>query len=90
MPMSDEERRQLLEIESHLRQEPGLVKLSRQLGAANVYTPLRRLATATIAGGALGLTLLVAGATKQADAVVSKAQEKARLPDILSKLYNPG
>jgi len=33
MPMSDEERRQLLEIESHLRREPALVKLSRQLGA---------------------------------------------------------
>jgi len=38
------------------------VKLSRQLGAANVYTALRRLATATIAGGALGLILLVVGA----------------------------
>jgi hypothetical protein len=62
MPMSDEERRQLLEIESHLRQEPGLVKLSRQLGAANVYTALRRLAVLTIAGGALGLILLVVGA----------------------------
>jgi CheY-like chemotaxis protein len=34
--------------------------------------------------------LLVAGATKQADAVVSKAQEKAHLPDILSRLCNPG
>lgn len=62
MPMSDEEQRQLLEIERHLRQEPGLVKLSRQLGSANVYTPLRRLAMATAAGGALGLTLLVVGA----------------------------
>ena len=62
MAMSDEERRQLLEIESHLRQEPGLVKLSRQLGAANVYTSLRRLAAGTAAGGALGVMLLVAGA----------------------------
>jgi len=33
--------------------------------------------------------LLVPGATKQADAVVSKAQEKAQLPDILSRLCNP-
>jgi Protein of unknown function (DUF3040) len=62
MPMSDAEQRQLLEIERHLRQEPGLVRLSRQLGAANVYTALRRLATATAAGGALGLILLVIGA----------------------------
>ena len=62
MPMSDEERRQLLEIESHLRQGPGLVKLSRQLGSANVYTALRRLAAAAITGGVLGLILLVVGA----------------------------
>lgn len=61
MPMSDGERQQLLEIESHLRQEPGLVKLSRQLGAANVYTALRRLVVLTAAGGALGLILLVVG-----------------------------
>ena len=61
MPMSDDERRQLLEIESHLRQEPGLVKLSRQLSAANVYTALRRLAVLTAAGGAVGLILLVVG-----------------------------
>jgi Protein of unknown function (DUF3040) len=62
MPMSDEERRQLLEIETHLRQEPGLVKLSRQLSAANVYTPLRRLTVLTAGGGAIGLILLVLGA----------------------------
>ena len=62
MPMSDEERRQLLEIESHLRQEPGLLKLARQLGAANVYTPLRRLTVLTAAGGSVGLVLLVVGA----------------------------
>ena|SRR5215469_18894872 len=62
MPMSDEERRQLLEIETHLRQEPKLVKLSRQLGAANVYTAMRRLAVLTAAGGGLGLALLVVGA----------------------------
>lgn len=61
MPMSDDERQQLLEIETRLRQEPGLVKLSRQLGAANVYTALRRLAVLTTAGGAVGLALLVAG-----------------------------
>jgi CheY-like chemotaxis protein len=34
--------------------------------------------------------LLVAGATKQADAVVSKAEEKAHLPVLLSNLCNPG
>lgn len=61
MPMSDEERQQLLEIESHLREEPGLAKLSRQLSAANVYTALRRLWVLTAAGGALGLILLVVG-----------------------------
>ena len=61
MPMSEGERQQLLEIESRLRQEPGLVRLSRQLSAANVYTALRRLAAATAAGGALGLILLVVG-----------------------------
>jgi Protein of unknown function (DUF3040) len=61
MPMSEGERQQLLEIESHLRQEPGLVRLSRQLGAASVYTALRRLAVLTAAGGALGLILLVIG-----------------------------
>ncbi len=62
MPLSDEERRQLLEIEGHLQQDPGLVKLSRQLSAANVYTALRRLSVLCAAGGTLGLILLVAGA----------------------------
>jgi len=63
MPMSEEERRQLLEIESHLRQEqPRLGKLARQLSAANVHTALGRLWALTAAGGALGLILLVVGA----------------------------
>jgi len=63
MPMSDEERRQLLLIESHLRQEqPQLTKLARQLSAANVYTAMRRLWALTAAGGAVGLILLVTGA----------------------------
>jgi Protein of unknown function (DUF3040) len=62
MPMSDEERRQLLEIERHLREEPRLGKLARQLSAANVYTALRRLTVLTAAGGAIGLALLVVGA----------------------------
>lgn len=34
--------------------------------------------------------LLVPGATQQAAAEVSKAEEKARLPDVLSRLCNPG
>jgi hypothetical protein len=62
MPMSDEERRQLLEIESHLRQEPVLVKLARQLSAANVYNSLRRLTVLTAGGATIGLILLVVGA----------------------------
>ena len=62
MPMSDEEQRQLREIESHLTQQPRLVKLARQLSAADVYTALRRLAAFCAAGGAVGLVLLVVGA----------------------------
>lgn len=63
MPMSDEERRQLLEIERQLvREQPRLGKLARQLSAASVYTALRRLAVVAGVGGALGLILLVVGA----------------------------
>jgi Protein of unknown function (DUF3040) len=63
MPMSDEERRQLLEIERQLVQEqPRLGKLARQLSAASVYTALRRLAVLAATGGTLGLILLVVGA----------------------------
>jgi hypothetical protein len=36
--------------------------VSRQLGAANVYTALRRLAVLTAAGGTLALILLIVGA----------------------------
>jgi hypothetical protein len=36
MPMSDDEKRQLRELEAEAAQQRSLVKLARQLGAANV------------------------------------------------------
>ena len=71
MPMSEDERRRLRELENQLAQQPRLVKLARQLSAASVYTGTRRLAIATAAGGALGLILLIAGAVTHTGALVT-------------------
>lgn len=70
MPMSEDELRRLGELETQLVQQPRLVKLARQLGAANVYNATRRLIVLTAAGGALGLALLIAGAVAHVGALV--------------------
>lgn len=71
MPMSEDERRRLLELEAELAGERRLVRLARQLGAANVYTGMRRITAVWIAGGAIGLSLVIAGAAAHAAAVIA-------------------
>lgn len=71
MPMSEDELRQLRELEGQLATQPRLTRLARQLSAANVYTGLRRVTVLWIGGGALGLILVIAGAAAGANAVVA-------------------
>lgn len=73
MAMSDDERRQLRELEADVAQQRRLVKLARQLGSASVYTGLRRITVLWIAGGSLGLALVVAGAVAHSNAVLLAA-----------------
>lgn len=70
MPMSDDERRRLRELEGQLDQQHELTRLARQLSAANVYTGLRRITWLWATGGALGLILIVAGALAGANAAI--------------------
>ena len=73
MAMSDDERRQLRELEADAAQERRLVSLARQLGSASVYTGLRRITMLWIAGGSTGLILVVAGAVVHSNAVLTAA-----------------
>jgi Zn-dependent membrane protease YugP len=61
MPMSDDERRRFRELEAEMAHEPRLARLARHLELASVYTAFRRIAAAWIAGGSLGLLLVVIG-----------------------------
>jgi Co/Zn/Cd efflux system component len=73
MAMSDDERRQLRELEAEVAQQRRLVKLARQLGSASVYTGLRRITVLWIAGGSIGLILVVAGAVVHSNAMLIAA-----------------
>jgi len=62
MPMPEDERRELGELETQLSRQPRLVKLARRLSSASADTGLRRTSVLWGAGGAVGLSLVAAGA----------------------------
>jgi Protein of unknown function (DUF3040) len=71
MPMSEDERRRLRELETQLARQRRLVRLARHLSSASVDTGLRRTSVLGGAGGAFGLSLVVAGAVAHSAAVVN-------------------
>lgn len=73
MPLSDEERRRLRELEIEVSQQRRLVSLAHRLGSASVDTGLRRVTVLWIAGGSIGLILVVAGAVVHSTAVLAAA-----------------
>ncbi len=62
MPMSEDERRQLREVEAELADQRGLAKLARRLGEASVDKGMGRTIVLWGVGGSLGLILVVVGA----------------------------
>jgi hypothetical protein len=62
MAMSDDERRRLRALEAEISQQRRLVRLARQLESAHLYTGFQRIARLWIAGGSVGLFLVVVGA----------------------------
>jgi hypothetical protein len=73
MPMSDDERRRLQELELELVEQRRMVSLAHRLGSANVDTGLRRVTVLWITGGSTGLALVVAGAVAHSGAVLTAA-----------------
>lgn len=73
MPMSEDDRRKLAEIEARMQPTRRLTVLSRQLGSASVYTGLRRITAAWIAGGSICVIMLIAGSVARSSAVVTAA-----------------
>jgi hypothetical protein len=73
MPMSEDERRRLSELEAELAAQRRLVRLSHRLGSASVDTGLRRVTVLWIAGGSIGLILVVAGAVAHSTVVLTAA-----------------
>jgi Protein of unknown function (DUF3040) len=73
MPMSDDERRRLRELEDEVAQQRRLVNLAHRLGSASVDTGLRRVTMLWIAGGSIGLILVVTGAVAHSTAVLAAA-----------------
>jgi Protein of unknown function (DUF3040) len=73
MPMSDDERRRMHELEAELAEQRRLVSLAHRLGSASVDTGLRRVTALWIAGGSIGLILVVAGAVVHSTAVLAAA-----------------
>jgi hypothetical protein len=71
MPMSEDERRELQQLEAQLAQHRRSVKLARRLSSASVDTGLRRTAMFWGAGAVIGLILIVAGAVTHSTAVVA-------------------
>ena len=71
MPMSDDERRQLRELETQLAGQRRLVKLARRLGAASVDTGLPRISVLWGPGGRLGLILVIAGAVVRSTVLIA-------------------
>ena len=62
MPMSEDERRQLREVETELADQRQLAKLARRLGEASVDKGMGRAIVLWAVGGSLGLILVVVGA----------------------------
>ena len=60
MALSEDELRQLSELEAELVKERRLVKLARHLTAASVDTGLRRTSALWKVGGGIGLILILA------------------------------
>jgi len=73
MPMSDDEQRRLRELEAELAEQRRLVGLAHRLGSASVDTGLRRVTVLWIAGGSIGLSLVVAGAVVHSNTVLAAA-----------------
>lgn len=73
IPMSDDERCRLRELEAELAEQRRLVSLTHRLGSASVDTGLRRVTMLWIAGGSIGLILVVAGAVVHSTAVLAAA-----------------
>lgn len=71
MPMSDDELRRLAELEAELADQRRLVALARHLGSASVDTGLRRVTMLWIAGGSVGMTLVVVGAVMHSAALLA-------------------
>ena len=69
MRMPEDERRELGELETQLARQPHLVKLARRLSWASVDTGRRRTSVLWGVGGAVGLSLVVAGAVAHSTAV---------------------
>lgn len=62
MPMSEDEQRQLREVEAELADQRGMAKLARRLGQASVDKGMGRTIVLWGVGGSIGLILIVAGA----------------------------
>jgi Protein of unknown function (DUF3040) len=62
MAMSEDERRQLRETEAELAQQRRLVNLASHLKSASVDTGLKRITVLWVAGGSLGLILVIVSA----------------------------
>lgn len=73
MPMSEDERRELRALAAQLVGQRRLVVLSRRLGTASVDNGLCRVKVLWLAGGGLGLGLVVAGAVTANTAVLAAA-----------------
>jgi hypothetical protein len=66
MPMSEDERRQLREVEAELADQRQLTKLARRIGQASVDKGMGRTIVLWGIGGSLGLTGFVVGAVLHA------------------------
>lgn len=72
MPMSEDERWKLRELEAQLASHRRLVALTRRLESASVDTGQRRISVLwLVAGDVLGLTLVVAGAVAPNSALLA-------------------
>jgi len=80
MPMPEDERRELGELETQLSRQPHLVKLARRLSWASADTGLRRTSVLWGAGGAVGLSLVVAGAVAHSKGLLSWARSEGLEP----------
>ena len=73
MAMSEDERRQLREAEAELAQQHRLVRLASRLKSASVDTGLKRITVLWVAGGSLGLILVVVSAVMHSMALGAAA-----------------